>query len=393
MNTNFVNIPLGPTDLVIIQATSYCNMDCRYCYLTKQSRQEKNIISFDTISTLARRLKQNNLYNENTTIAWHAGEPLTAGLKFFEKTSAIFRAELGLNVKQNIQTNGTLINRTWCDFFKSNNFSIGVSIDGPEDSHDANRIYKNGVGSYKKTLRGISLLKEYDIDFSTISVLTRKNLSDPKKIYDFFKNLGASSVGFNTEEHEGAHTSDLVTDFENYRNLYKNFYKKIFELNQHEKNKLKIREIQGFDSRVKNLLAAKPQVDVLPQEIKPYGIITISQTGDFSTFSPELLTDENEYNDFKGFSFGNVHRHSFDEALKTSKFKKVYRSIRNGVSKCRDSCDYYNVCGGLAPANKLKENKTFDSTETNYCQIKVKDLFDTGMNHSIKVLSELKVDF
>jgi uncharacterized protein len=39
-----------------------------------------------------------------------------------------------------------------------------------------------------------------------------------------------------------------------------------------------------------------------------------------------------------------------------------------GVERCRDACEYFSLCGGGAPANKLYENGSFDSAETAYCR-------------------------
>ncbi len=33
------------------------------------------------------------------------------------------------------------------------------------------------------------------------------------------------------------------------------------------------------------------------------------------------------------------------------------------------SCEYFSVCGGGEPVNKLAENGTFCSTETTYCRL------------------------
>jgi sulfatase maturation enzyme AslB (radical SAM superfamily) len=36
---------------------------------------------------------------------------------------------------------------------------------------------------------------------------------------------------------------------------------------------------------------------------------------------------------------------------------------------CRERCEYFSVCGGGEPVNKLAENGTFASTETAYCRL------------------------
>ncbi len=44
----------GPIDLVIIQATSFCNLDCDYCYLP--DRQLKNRLSLDLIEPIFKNI-------------------------------------------------------------------------------------------------------------------------------------------------------------------------------------------------------------------------------------------------------------------------------------------------------------------------------------------------
>jgi uncharacterized protein len=43
--------------------------------------------------------------------------------------------------------------------------------------------------------------------------------------------------------------------------------------------------------------------------------------------------------------------------------------IEAGVAMCREGCEYFSVCGGGEPVNKLFENGTFVSTETAYCRL------------------------
>jgi uncharacterized protein len=43
--------------------------------------------------------------------------------------------------------------------------------------------------------------------------------------------------------------------------------------------------------------------------------------------------------------------------------------IEAGVALCRERCEYFSVCGGGEPVNKLSENGSFVSTETTYCRV------------------------
>jgi uncharacterized protein len=43
--------------------------------------------------------------------------------------------------------------------------------------------------------------------------------------------------------------------------------------------------------------------------------------------------------------------------------------IDAGIALCRDRCEYFSVCGGGEPVNKLFENGSFASSETVYCRM------------------------
>src|SRR6476660_4613418 len=119
-------------DLVVIQASPFCNIDCRYCYLP--SRESRKVIEKATLSKIYERLFASEHLGEKFQNLWHAGEPLTVPLAFYENALAIQeRFNRGrVQVEQVFQTNGTLITQKWCDFFRQHQVRVGVSIDGPQ---------------------------------------------------------------------------------------------------------------------------------------------------------------------------------------------------------------------------------------------------------------------
>jgi uncharacterized protein len=55
--------------------------------------------------------------------------------------------------------------------------------------------------------------------------------------------------------------------------------------------------------------------------------------------------------------------------LRRPKLARMAQDIQAGVEMCRARCEYFGVCGGGEPANKLAENGTFVSAETTYCRL------------------------
>jgi uncharacterized protein len=112
----------------------------------------------------------------------------------------------------------------------------------------------------------------------------------------------------------------------------------------------------------------RPQGEPLRNvQIEPFGMVNIDCKGDVSTFSPELLGLRNaRYHDF---IIGNVHSSSLEEMRRSDAMRAMQGDIASGVEMCRRSCEYFSVCGGGAPVNKLFENGSFASGRTSFCDL------------------------
>ena len=369
------NSIVGPVDLLIFQSTSFCNLDCKYCYLP--DRNSKKRIDLDKIKITLTKLIEEKLIGDELSIVWHAGEPTVVPIEFYMQVNHLIKEIIPDHIKVNlhIQTNASLLNDEWCEFFIKSKMQVGVSIDGPEHINDRNRISRNGKGSFEQVMNGINLLKKHNIEFTVIAVLTKYSLNFPEEIYHFFKDLGVKELGFNVDEEEGVYTKSSLDSSTEIK--FKEFWKKIFELQLNIDNYIRIREIHGFTQTLLGNNFTSDNYSYGPMT-HPMSILSIDTNGNFSTFSPELLGMKND--DYKDFNFGNVLTDSFRSIDKNEKFKSVYNDIVDGIKKCHDSCDYFSFCGGGAPSNKLYENGTFNSTETKYCRFSKKLLVDVFLD-------------
>lgn len=361
----------GPVNLVVIQPTTFCNLDCDYCYLPE--RQLKHKFALELLEPTFRNLFSSPYLKGKFTVVWHAGEPLTVSASFYESAFEVINSiSQKFNVNQfpfehSIQTNATLINQFWCDLIKKYNIRVGVSLDGPAFLHDAHRKTRTGLGTHSSTMRGISYLNKNSIEFSVIAVLTQESLQYPDEIFNFFVENKITKVGFNIEESEGANQDSSLskagTD-----SRYRDFMIRLYDLVKQFKNSLEVREFERVKRSILN------GGDITLGQSYAFTIISIDHKGDFMTFSPELLSmDSSEYGKFV---LGNVVTDSFESVCRTEKFKKINSDIQSGVELCRETCQYFSLCGGGAPANKYFENGSFKSTETMYCRYTQKILTD-----------------
>ncbi len=134
-----------------------------------------------------------------------------------------------------------------------------------------------------------------------------------------------------------------------------------------------IRELDSMERRV--LFATGEPHSALN---RPMATLSFDCEGNFSTFSPELLTVEHPK--YGHFRFGNVFDFAIDDILQRQHFLSVYEDIDRGVERCRADCPYFSLCGGGQPSNKLAENGTLDSTETMQCRLIIQGLCDLVMD-------------
>ena len=358
-------------DLLVIQPTPFCNIDCSYCYLPDRASTKK--ISSETLGLIIEKIISENLVGKELTIVWHAGEPLTLKEDYFVELLnkiTLSSVEADLKIKHSIQTNGMLISQQWCDIFNENDIKIGLSIDGPEYIHDRSRKTRNGKGTFQKAMAGMDLLKKNNIPYHGIAVVSDFSLDFAKEIFFFFKDNGFYGLGLNIEEIEGQNRASSLNNLLSQDRIY-TFLQKIYELYAGSDKKMRLRE---FDYAL-NAILQHPEIDDIKRlnskshQLTPFGIISIDCEGNFTTFSPELLGQKNsKYSDF---ILGNVYSSGFRQALTSSVFKNLSADIESGIKKCKKQCQYFHFCGGGAPANKLYENGSFNSTETMYCKYSI----------------------
>jgi len=123
------------------------------------------------------------------TFAWQGGEPTLMGLDFFKKAVEYQKkyARPGVKIENSLQTNGTLLDDSWCAFFNKQNFLIGISIDGPPELHDVYRVDKGGAPTFHKVLAGLNLLKKHTVDFNILTTVHAANAEFPLEVYRFLR--------------------------------------------------------------------------------------------------------------------------------------------------------------------------------------------------------------
>ncbi len=370
-------------ELLVVQPTPFCNIDCTYCYLP--NRGLKAVVSTQTLSNLFSKLFASGWIADCLSVVWHAGEPLVLPIAFYQDAfrtiDRLKPAELA--VLHAVQTNGTLIDDDWCSFFAAEQVNVGVSVDGPRRFHDQNRRTRAGGGTFDKTIAGIRLLRQAEVPFHVISVLSAASMAAPREMFDFYVKEGIKEVCFNVEELEGDHVSGSFAD-SGIEVAFYGFLSEFWRLSASHPGAITfIREVEHAIQQV-----IRPK-DALfrNQLVEPFAITSMDWAGNLSTFSPELLGLKND--DYGDYLLGNINHDGLNELLHRPNLARMMRDIGAGVRMCQETCQYFSVCGGGEPVNKLAENGTFASTETKYCRLTRMRATDLVLN-SIERMQQIR---
>lgn len=352
----------GPVQQLVVQATPFCNLDCDYCYLPKRS--DRSVISLGMLEELVRYLVGEGTLANDVEFRWHAGEPLVVPFDFYERALArladLVPAEV--QVRHSMQTNATTLNPKLARRIGESGIELGLSIDGPQELHDASRKYRSGRGSFKRVMEGVGHLRDADVEFDVIAVLTPSALIDPEAYYRFFVDIGARSLGLNIEESEGSHVSRLGAQ---HLSPLRSFLSSLWSLAK--SGPLPVREFSILHGLILNESPAQRDLQNMPGRI-----LSLATNGDIATYSPELLGLKHV--DWPNFAIGNVSSLTPGCLASSRVLRRLTGAIEAGVGLCQQECGYYEVCGGGRPVNKLYENGTFESTETLECRTRVKAL-------------------
>jgi uncharacterized protein len=337
---------------VIMQPTTLCNLDCTYCYLPFRAADRR--MPVEVAEAVAASVNPWAAQAHRFSVVWHGGEPTSAGRDHLRRLMAPFHG-----VEHHIQTNATLVDDAWCDYFQEHHMRVGVSIDGPRWLTEQ-RTTRGGRPAYDRILRGVDALRRAGIPFAALCVVSDPRPQLAAELYAFFLDLGCYALGINVEEREGVNVRD--TAFAD--DAVQTFWAELTAAWRADP-RIELREIE-WALRYAGAALAGTDDQLLPRQFDP--IPAIGQDGRVVLLSPELAGfADARYGDFSSGSVLERPLHEIVTHAARSSEGWIGEYL-SGVEACRASCPYFGFCGGAHAANRYFEHGRFDGTQTDHCR-------------------------
>ncbi len=321
--------------LLIKPTSADCNLRCGYCfYLEKSALYPKTEVHRMNEATLHAMIsKYMALGVEQSVFGWQGGEPLLMGVDYFRKVVDMQSSlgKKGQKVSNSVQTNGILINEEWVTLFNEYAFLIGLSLDGPDYIHNANRFSINKSPVFSKVMSSLELLQKRKVLFNILTVISQANVSKAKEVYGFIKRIGVNYHQY-IPAVRSPNSAKTTETFSVTGEEYGRFLIDLFnEWYPSDVNKVSIR---FFDAIVNKLVTGAAQYCEMGESCSDYFVI--EHNGD--TYPCDFFVE-------KELKLGNINQHSFLELRNSEKYRRFARLKSINVSECHN-CPYLFLCNG-----------------------------------------------
>jgi uncharacterized protein len=342
MNSNVITI--------IVKPISECNFRCKYCYHAN-TQYEPGILA---PSKLEKLIKLTQEEYDRVEYVWHGGEPLLCGIDYFEKIVKLqkkYKREESL-ISNSVQTNGSLLSNQFIKFFKKNDFSVSVSIDGPGECNSLRQSTKEVMNNIDSALgKGLRL--------STISVIHALNCDHQIEIYEYFKSKNLP-MKFNPIFNSGAtkHYPEYLLEIEQYIRSLKSFYDYwLFD-------QTAVR-VDPLDQYIHMRLAGRGTDCIYGSCL--YHWFGVDHNGAIYPCGRSFGSD---------YQIGSIEKIDYiSDIFKHGNYIDLLKKSIVRRSFCQNNCDYYVICNGGCNNNALIENGRIDIAGGFLCEV-LKEMYE-----------------
>ena len=344
-----------------------CNLACAYCFFLDKELlypDSRFRMSDEVLETYIRQLIETH-HTQQVTVAWQGGEPTLMGVDFYRK--AIEYQEKyrrpGMVFENTMQTNGTLLDDEWCQFFKENDYLIGISIDGPRYLHDTYRLDKGGRPTFDRVMHGLRLLQKHGVEHNILVAVNRTNADYPLEVYRFLRDEARTTwIQFipvveriddqgHTIYQKGTHLSGRSV----WPEQFGRFLIQIFdEWVRHDVGRV---YVQTFEAAVRNWLRMPSSGMCVFEETCGLGL-ALEHNGDLYSCDHFVEPD---------YLLGNIMETHMAEMVTSDRQRRFGLGKRDSLPRYCRQCDVRYACHGECPKNRFMTTPDGESGLNHLC--------------------------
>lgn len=359
----------GKINIMYLIMSSSCNLGCKYCFIENcqfNNKKEINMSEKTALTALDKYIKYLKKHKIRGSIIFYGGEPLV-NYDVLKKVIEKAKEELA-PIDFSMVTNATLLDEEKIKFLSENNVEIGISIDGPKELNDKNRIYKfNNKSVYDEVIKKFPMLKMHETKFGLSITVSEDFLSMQDEVLSWLAKLNVKSIFYNLY-----HYTSYEKNWEDYYKRASKFLIKSYEILS--KNKI-------YDGRIIRKMESFYDSEFKFSDCGAIGAnqLAIKPNGDICICHGYLKTDK--------YVIGNINEVSIETIMRSDeiKFWKIRNTLNN--SKCLE-CEALYICGGgcAIEAEALFNNR--NKIDKPFC-IHTKSTLNWMLKESYKMNNEI----
>jgi uncharacterized protein len=344
----------APFDFVLVKLASRCNINCTYCYWFRDPEvyNKPPVLTLDAEDQFCARLEQHIRKYEldEFLLVFHGGEPLLFPKYRFRNLQnklADIERHTGCKIERGVTTNAILIDEEWTRLFKAHDVNVTISLDGPPEINDKQRVDFKGRGTLAATLRGLDCLRAAGMEPGLISVCNPS--TDPERIVAYIVDeLGI--LHFDILPPDATHSDNPPPIADYFIKLFDVWFDRYAEGGV---------RISTLDAMIRGLTGHLSASDTIG--LGPIYTVTLMTDGALEALDVLRIAGAGST-----ASNANVRDNALQDVQNDPIWREAFHASMNLAEVCR-KCELLDSCGGGHLAQRWSPQRRFDNPSI-YCE-------------------------
>jgi uncharacterized protein len=340
----------------VVKVSKLCNLRCTYCYefpfLADPARmrleQLKEMFSHirNAFAGTSRRMD----------FVWHGGEPLLLNHSFYRQIGELQHNIFGpaeISFSNSVQTNLSFITDEILQSFKEFFTNVGVSI----DLFGEQRVNRTGQCVQEDVLTNMQTLKDAEVRFGCITVLSKITAPHVEDIYHFFEDIDTSFrlLPIYRTGYKGQHDGLALTNAE-----ICTVFKKVIDLWFASNSSIHVRPVEGYIANVLRRLDGGLGTRLYYNKLGAEVVYIVDTDG-------SLYSNADAYD--PQFRHGNIFEESLESMRVSERYLRAANAAQGRMDRTCTSCRFHGACSGYFMGEATPEERSYDAEGCLECGI------------------------